>query len=357
MKRALLLSLLLVACRQVAGIHTITYQQGTGDGGGGGCTNGTKVVTSSDSLDLLTVAGGYVLTAVPDVNSASGTGYTNIHACTTTTPCTQPPNLITLGFNDTIGGYAAASNIVYTVLTNPTSGAGSVHSVGFDGSNDQVLLGTANFPVWVTLSGTRTFWVSDDLTGSPASLHCIGCGGAGDQTWISNLTLTIGAFSDANNVYVVADDGSASGGSYGIFSCSTQTACGTSPKTLVKGLSINAITSNAITATDGTFVYLSNESSAIERIPSTGSPTTIVSGVATSAIAVDPATGEIFYGTETGTIAKAKSDGTGSPTTLSTCTLSDPGDIFGVAFDATNVYVLVSPASGGSSTVWAIKRN
>ncbi len=362
MKRSIFLaSLLLVGCRQVAGINVITYEAGTSGGDSGninGCTNATQILTSSDSLDLLYIAGGYDVVAVPDANSATGYGYTNLHACMTSTPCTQPAGLLTLGFNDEVMDYATSSTqIAYTVQTSTTTGAGAIHSVGFDGTNDKTLLASASWPSWITTSGAGTFWVSDDQTGDPATLHCIGCNGnSGDQTWISNtdLTITLGAIADANTVYVVADDGT-SNSTNAIYSCSSTTACGANAKVLAKGLDFSAINIKDEVVADGTNVYITNESSAIASINPAGVQTSIVKNVTTSALAVDGTTGDLFYGEQNGTVARVKSDGSGTPETLSTCDPNSPNDIVAVAYDATNVYVVLVPTSG-NSTVWAIKR-
>jgi hypothetical protein len=362
LRAALLASaLLLASCRQVAGVSTIAYEAGPNGGDGGnpnGCTNATLVLSSSDSLDLLYVAGGFDIAAVPDENSATGLGYSNLHACSTSTPCTQPAGLLTLGFNDEVMDYAASSSqIAYAIQTNTTTGAGAIHSVGFDGTNDKTLLASASFPSWITSSGSGTFWVSDDQTGDPATLHCIGCNGnTGDQTWISNanLTTTLGAFADASTVYVVADDGTGNGAN-AIYTCSNATACGANAKVLVKGLQFSALNIKDEVAADGTNVYVTNESSAIASITPAGVQTSIVKGVTTSALAVDGATGDLFYGEENGTVARAKSDGSSAPETLSMCDPGSPDDIVAVAFDSTNVYVALVPVSG-NSTVWAIKR-
>jgi hypothetical protein len=351
LKRLLLASLLLVACRQIAGIKPITY---SGADGGTGCSNGTVVLSSSNSLDLLTVAGGYDIVAVPDTTAI---GYSGLHACATSTPCTEPPGLLTLGFNDIVTDYAASpTQIVYAVETNQTTGTGAIHSVSFDGTNDKTLLASASYPLWITTTAASTFWVSDD--GASASLHCIGCGGnMNDQTWMSNpnLTATLGTFSDASTVYVIADDGTAAG-TYGVYTCSATTACGTNGKLLAKGFQFAAINIKSEVVSDGTNVYVTNESSAIASITPAGVQTSIVKGVATSAIAVDGATGEIFYGTDNGTVAKAKTDGSGTPTTLSSCDPGSANDILGIALDATNVYVVLAPTTGNSA-VWQIKRN
>src|SRR5207237_441091 len=129
----------------------------------------------------------------------------------------------------------------------------------------------------------KTFWVSDDMTGTAASLHCVGCSGPGDATWITNLAQTFGALADANNVYVVADDGSANA-TDGIYSCSVMTACAGTPKTVITGLTINAVNINSQVVSDGTNLYVTNDTSAVVRIGPTSTQTNVVKGVAASAI-------------------------------------------------------------------------
>ena len=353
MNRALLLApLLLVACREVAGIHPIAYEAGsTGDGGGGGgCTNATAILTSTSGLDSLAIAGGYALAAIESSSTAAAT---NVVACPVNAPCTNPPGLLNLAFSDTLESYAASNQIYYAVQTG-TAGAGAIHSLSFDGKTDTVLLPSASYPMFITASGSRVFWTSDDGT-NPATLHCTGCS-AGDQVWMSNLGVTGGVFSDANNVYVIADDGT-NNGTDAIFYCSINAACGAASKPLITGLAFTATNIAPEVTSDGSNVYVSNDTSGIIRVPIAGTQTDVAKGVAAEAIAVDPATGDLFYGKDDGTIVKAKSDGSSmTPTTLATCAPNDPGSIFGISYDANNVYVLVVPASGASG-IWAIKRN
>jgi hypothetical protein len=350
LKLAVLAPLLFVACRQVAGISTITYSGGDG-GGGGACTNSTMVLTSSSQLDALFVGGGFVTVAQISVATLEDS---NIFACATGTPCTEPPGLVNLSFNDKLESYTTTSQILYSLQTSAT-GAGAIHSLSFDGKTDTVLLGTATYPLWIAASGTKTFWVSDDQTAVSASLHCIGCSGPGDTTWITNLTQTFGVLADANNVYVVTDDGSANA-TDGIYSCSVQAACAGTPKTVITGLGITATNINSQVVSDGTNLYVTNDTSAVVRIGPTGTQTNVVKGVAAAAIAVDPATGDLFYGTDTGDVASVKADGsTTTPTALSKCDPQDANAILGIAYDATNVYVLVQPVAGNDS-VYAIKR-
>ena len=349
MRRLLLASLLLVACRQIAGIHDITFEGGTGgDGGGNLCTGGTPVLTSSESLDILMVAGGNAMAATL---SAQGSNFANVLSCPTGSSCTNPPGILSLSFSQSMSSYAASSLVYYAIAGN----SGSIHSAGLDGKNDQVLLATATSPLWLGVTGTKVFWTSDDGGTTPASLHCIGCG-AGDQTWITNLGLTAGVVADASTVYVIADDGS-NNLTDAIYSCPTSAACGSAPKKLIAGLTFNALYVAAQVATDGTYVYVTNDQSAIIRIDASGTQKTVLQGVTAAVIAVDSATGDLFYGTDNGTIAKVKSDGSAAPVTLSTCAPGDANAVTGIAFDATNVYVLVVPTSTNAQGVYAIKRN
>lgn len=347
--RLLLGSLLLVACRQIAAIHDITFEGGTGgDGGGNVCTNGAPVLTSTESLDILSVAGGYAMAATL---SASSSAYANVLSCPTGSTCTNPPGILSIAFSSSLSSYSVSSLVYYAI----GGATGSIHSAGLDGKNDQVLLPNAASPLWLGATGTKVFWTSDDGGATPASLHCLGCGGS-DQTWISNLGLTLGVIADASTVYVIADDGS-NNLTNGIYSCSTSTACGATPKKLITGLSFNAFYASAQIATDGTYVYVTNDQSAIIRIDSSGTQKTVVQGVSAAVIAVDPATGDLFYGTDSGTVARVKSDGSAAPVTLSTCAPGDANAITGVAFDTTNVYVLVVPTSTNEQGIYAIKRN
>ena len=352
MKRLLCASLLLVACRQISGIHPILYEAGTGgDSGAGACTNAKTILTSADSLDILGVAGGYAMAATL---SSQTSAYANILTCATANaPCTHPPGILALAFTDALESYTASSSLIYYALQTGAA-TGSIHSVTFDGKTDQVLLANAKSPLWMGSTGTRVFWTSDDLGATPASLHCIGCG-SGDQTWISNLGLTYGVLADASTVYVIADDGSANL-TDAIYSCSATAACGTTPKQIIKGLTFNAFYATSEIATDGTNLYVTNDQSAIIRIDTSGTQTNVVKGVAAPVITVDPATGDLFYATDDGTIARVKSDGTQPPVTISTCAPNDPNAVAGIAFDTTSVYVIVIPATGDNA-IYAIPRN
>ena len=353
-KQLLFASLLLVSCRQISGIREIVYEGGTtgGDGGGGVCTKGTAVLTSSEDLDDLSVAGGYAMAATL---SSQSSAYANIVPCATNASCTNPPGLLTLAFSDAMPAYATSSSLVYYAVVSGGGPTGTLHSVTFDGKTDQVVLANASHPLFMGAFGTKLFWTSDDGGSTPASLHCMGCG-TGDQTWITNLGLTWGVVADANNVYVIADDGS-NNLTDGIYSCGTGAACGSSPKKLMTGLTFNAFHAASQIASDGTYVYVTNDQSAIIRLDSSAAQKTIVNNVSAAVIAVDGATGDLFYATDDGTVAKVKTDGSSTtPTTLSTCLPGDANAITGIGFDATNVYVLVIPTAG-TDGIYSIPRN
>lgn len=335
-----------VACRQVAGINPIVYAGS--EAGAAGCSNGRLVVSSMQQLDLLSVAGGFAFTAVTGANTG---GDVNIVDCATSSTCSEPKGLLSLSFSDTLAGYASGTQIFYTVQSG--TDAGTLHAMAYDGTGDQVLLGGLARPAWVAVSGARTFWVNDDLSGLPATVHCYGCGPS-DATWITNLTSTAGIFADANDVYVLADDGSGQA-TIGLYGCSVQTACGATPRTVIKNITPAALSPVTQFASDGTNVYVSNDATQIIRIDPTGAQLPVAKNVAAVAIAVDPVTGELFYGEDNGTVARVKTDGSATPTTLSSCDPVNPNEIYGVALDDKNVYVLLVGTNLASS-VWAVPR-
>jgi hypothetical protein len=336
-----------VACRQVAGINPIVYSGN--EGGAGGCSGGKLVISTTQQLDLLSVTGGF---AFASVVSANGIGDVNIVDCATSSSCTQPKGLLNLSFSDTLEGYSPGAKIFYTVQNG--TDAGTLHSMAYDGTGDQVVLGSLTHPAWVAVSGARTFWVDDDLTGLQATVHCVGCGPS-DATWITNLTATAGIFADANDVYVLADDGTGQA-TIGLYGCSVQTACGATPRTVIKSLSPTSISPVTQFASDGTNVYVSNDATQIIRIDPTGAQLPVAKNVAGVAIAVDAVTGELFYGDDDGTVARVKTDGSSAtPTTLSSCDPATPNEIYGLAIDDKNVYVLLVDTNLVSS-VYAVPR-
>ncbi len=338
-------------CRQIANIGPLVYADAGGPGAT--CTNATLVMTSQSSLEQLTATNGFVAASI---ESGSGLSTTGIVDCAAGTTCTQPKNLLTLAFSDEFGAYAASSSLIYTL--NQASG-GSLHSVGFDGTGDTVLLSGLKRPLWTAVSGARTFWVDDDQTTLPASVHCLGCSG-GDAVWMPTPATTYGVFADANDVYVIGDV-DANGTVAAVYGCPVTGPCtATTRRTVISGLnpSVFAFGSTlpdamALFASDGANVYVSDNANQVVRVDASGAQTTLVAGVAAGAIAVDPQTKEIFLGDDGGRIARAPSDGSSPPVTISACAGNDL--VFWLAFDAQNVYALVYEPDG-SSAVYAIKR-
>lgn len=338
-------------CRQIAGVEPITYT----DAGSAttSCTNTTLVMTSNSTLDLLTVSNGFVATSVENGAASASTGIVD---CPVGGFCAQPTNILSLGFTQSFGSYGAGSSLAYTLKQ---SDGGSVHSIAFDGGGDQVLLSGLSEPIWAAVAGPRTFWVDDGLMGLPAKVHCIGCG-ASDTVWMNTPSSTAGLFADANNVYVIADpDGTAT--TIDVYGCGVTAPCGTTPRVVIAGLdATNFFLGNPIPyavaffASDGTNVYASDDANSIIRIDQSNTQSPVITGIAAVAIAADGQTGDLFFADENGRIARTKADGTGTPTTLSTCDTNSAVDW--LAFDATNVYALVY-SSDGSSSVYAIKRN
>jgi len=336
-----------VACRQVAGINPIVYQ-GSEGGTTGGCTNATAVVSTTDELDFLQVASGFVSAIV-----VGGSGDdTNVIACPTSTPCTQPQGLLSLGFNDALGGYAAGSKLTYTI-SSTAANASSLHTIDFTGSGDTTVLGSLAAASFVAVSGAKIFWIDSDPNSASANVHCVGCG-ASDTMWVTGLSSPEGIWADASNVYFLDDDGSGLG-TDAVFGCSVNTACNGTPRVVLKNLSPTATRPIVQFASDGANVYASNDASQIIRVDPSNAQTTVANSVAATAIAVDATTGDLFYGEDDGTVGVTKADGSGTPTVLSSCVPSEPDDIYGVAFDATNVYVLIFK-SDNTSAVYAMKR-
>jgi hypothetical protein len=135
----------------------------------------------------------------------------------------------------------------------------------------------------------------------------------------------------------------------GIYGCAANQPCATKPVAVVEGLQDGSVLPTNI-ASDGARVYFPRyTSSDVVGVDGVGATTVVATGVQATALAVDAATGDVFYGTSDGAIRRAKSDGSGQPTTLSTCWTT----IHALAFDTKNVYALVST---DPSIVYAIAR-
>jgi hypothetical protein len=289
-----------------------------------------------------------------DVQAGGGRVYAQqstqgLVSCPTSAPCASPSLLFNIPVSDKLFDFSAGTNLVYTLQA--AADAGSVHQASPDGTGDKALLQNLAYPAWVAVSGSRTFWVDDTSTVNsnvtPAVLHCIGCG-SGDQTWITGLNATYAAFADANDVYVLADDG-ASSFTYGIYGCSVTTACGGSPHVVATGLDTSALT----VASDGTHVFVArSDESDIVSIDGAGTATPLALNVDVVALTVDASKGELYFATFAGLVAVVKTDGTGSPSVVSSCD-TNFGDIDSIAIDATNVYVLMGTSG---TSIFAIPR-
>jgi hypothetical protein len=305
------------------------------------CTSSKTVLTTDKVPDYVVASNGFVY---------AGGDYDGVFRCDVTGVCNSPGSLVTVPVNYTFKSWAVGSLLYYTVQGQAGANQGSVHSIGLGGSNDQVLLSNQAYPSWVALSGSRTFWTNDFITGSnyndltPSVVHCIGCNG-NDTPWITNLNATYGLEADANDVYVLAGDGSANG-TYGIFGCGVTSACNGTPRPVAVGLS--PFTSRAMFGSDGTNVYVSrDQASDIVRIDPSGSSKTIVSSVSVDALTVDASSGFVYFATSDGLIGQLKSDGSAPPVLLATCDTVNGGTMQAIASDATNVYVLVYLWDGG----------
>jgi len=311
------------------------------------CTNSTTfMTTSSTDLVSLKVGNGYVY--------AGGEGF-GIMRCAAGDVCTPASDFINISPGNTFEDYAVATSSLFFTLQGAVGDAGSVHTAAFDGTNDQALLTNQTYPSWMAVSGSKTFWSEDSINGSlettttPSIVHCIGCNGP-DSPWITGLGGTYGLMADASNVYVLADDGSADG-TVGIYGCSVNTACGNGPRVVLTGADF--VTTEQMMATDGTNVYASLiDAMDIVRVDGSGKQTPIVTNATFEAIAVDPATNDLFFATDSGLIETTKTDGTGL-TKLSSCA---PSLVDALAFDANNVYAIVQNNTTFALAVYAIPR-
>jgi hypothetical protein len=343
----LLIAVALPACRQIAGIGPITYSDAgmTADVEAGGCPSGTPLYTTAQVYDILDVQNGFVYADV----ASSG-----VFRCPTS-GCASAATVVNQ--NNTFIAFALSPSLLYyTIQPNQNGGPtmGSLHSVGFDGTNDVIVAGNLDYPFWVAVSGSNIFWVDDSQDLSvpdtiPATVNCIGCGGGTtSKPWMGGLSNTYGIVADATNVWVLADDGSLNDTS-NVYVCPVASPCmnaadgGSGAKVVLSNittpdpiaLQLNQL-SNYI-AGDGTYFYLVNGSE-IDRVDATGTRKTIVPGVTgVVAITIDVPAGNLYYATD-GSIFRTKADGTGTSTAL-VCNQSGIGD---VAVDSQNLYFITS---------------
>jgi hypothetical protein len=334
-----------VACAQIVGIGNFPGEGDAGsdaqgdvasDGPSGFCSSGKAVVTSSTPLDFVSASTGFVFPQSFNVG---------LGRCATGSTCTNPQSILSLAPGDSFDNAAVGSSIVYSAEGTST---GSIHRTAIDGTNDMALFSaSALAPGFVALGGGNVvYWVNGY---QPAEVHCIGCSGSGDTLWIDTVQAPTALFADATAVYVAAYD--STNVTYGIYGCGAAMACGTQPRVVIEGLSQTSITPSNV-ASDGTRVYVPREAtSEIVGVDTLGNVKAIVTKVQATALAVDATTGELFYGTSTGLVARTKGDGSAASVTLSTCAKQ----IDAIAFDATNVYALATTDTS-ESTVFAIPR-
>ncbi|HEY1955870.1 MAG TPA: hypothetical protein VGH28_09655 [Polyangiaceae bacterium] len=335
--RVALASAVLVGCASLVGVRDLPDSSTSGDGGDDGpsqddatqCTPAATVLTASDDADYIATSGGFVIAQIAGVS---------VVRCAASGGCADPPNLLTVSASDTFEWSAVSTSLFYTTQANV---GGAVHRTALDGTSDQVVLTTAASPSLIAASGAHEFWV-DDATGD---VHCLGCQGS-DAVWISALGSPAGLLADANAVYALADDGN---GTLVVDACASNAPCDTSPRVVIDGLAQS--TTMAELASDGSRLYVAHDQAPlVEAIDSLGASTKLLSEVA-SALAVDAASGELFFAAADGTIGRVKASG-GLPAGLGACPIA--GTIAGLALDATNVYVLGEV--GTATTVYAVPR-
>jgi hypothetical protein len=321
-----------LGCRDIAGIQPITYS----DAGSSGCNGATPstVFTGVATYDALSVQNGFVYAEV----SASG-----VDRCATT-GCTAPTHVITVPASLTYDSFALGPSLIdYTVsgpITADGGASGELRTIGFDGTGETTVLGGLADPLYLATSGARTFWVDDlyDDTGGDDTVYCVGCNGQPNTPWITMLSRgAYGLVADSSDVYLLADDVSLN--NLSLLACSVTTACNATPRTVITPLDYATVIQQV--ASDGTYAYVAREDHAdVVRVDATGQVKQVVTSLDVVAIAIDAAAGYLYYATSTGVLGKAKSDGSGQPTTLA-CT--DP-NVAALALDDSNLYFITGVA-------------
>ncbi len=282
------------------------------------------------AYDALVVQGGFVYLEVP----GAGIQRCPTSGCLATTSVVDSPAFV----SSALGGDV----VTYTtqIAADDGSPAGELRAVNADGTSDRVVDSPLPYPAFTVVAGARTFWAQDSFAfdDTPATVHCIGCGADPSAAWISGLGGgTYGMMVDATDVYVLADDPSLQ--SVTLYACSIDTPC-TQPRVVLAQLD-KTITSQQIES-DGAYVYVARaQQSDVVRVDRNGVVSTVVDQQTATAIAIDA--GSLYFGTDTGTVARTLADGS---TTLSSVACgTDP--IAALAVDGESVYFLTGP--GGSS--------
>ena len=100
---------------------------------------------------------------------------------------------------------------------------------------------------------------------------------------------------------------------------------------------LDATTTIQQIASDGTNVYVARPShSDVVRVDSAGNVAPVVTAQVVTALVVDVTSGNLYYGTSTGAVGRAKSDGSASPMTLGTSI----NPIAALDLDDASVYML-----------------
>ena len=296
------LAVFALACRDIAGIEPLVYD----DSGASGCGAAPAAVLHGPvQYDSIAAQAGFVYL---------GVGGSGLQRCATSGCGTASAVVTNLDFID----FALTQNGVEYLLSDLTAGDGSIHTAAADGSGDQTLASGLAYPSLIAVSGAKAFWVDDPYDGGDVTLdsvNCVGCQGSTSAPWITMFPGGVYAVAaNATDVFAVAD-GDAVSSTVQLVSCSTTSACNASPKTLLTGLDLFSYPQQL--AVDSTYAYVArNDHEDVVRVDGTGAVTELVMSQDVTALAVDEAAGNLYFGTSTGELERIKSDGTGSITTL-----------------------------------------
>lgn len=343
--RAILAAALVAGCAEIVGVRDLPGDD-AGDaqsdapndapitGDAPACAGARVVISSQTQADAIAAAGGFVYAQL----------VVGLARCAADGACADPPNILGFGADQDFEQAAVANQIAYT-LRRVDATSTSVHLAALDGSGDQLLV-TSPAPAeatYVAFGGAHEFW----MDASTGETHCAGCTGP-DSVWMTTGGDARALLADANAVYVLDDDDQLSG-LLAVYSCATSAPCATN--TRVTG-GLDLATSGPQLASDGAKLYVAPLGQPyVAAYDAIGDETDITSEGA-QAIAVDATTGDLFYAADDGTIDRVKTDGSKIKTALTGCALAN--EITALAFDATNVYALVTDVT--TSVVYAVPR-
>ena len=345
--RVLLAAALLGGCAEIVGVRDLPGDGDAGDaqpgdapndaplGDAPACAGARVVISSQTQADAIAAAGGFVYAQLEVEGLAR---------CAADAACADPPNILGFGADQDFEQAAVGTRIAYTLLRVDATST-SVHLAALDGSGDQVIA-TSPQPAqatYVAFGGAHEFW----MDASTGQTHCAGCTGP-DAVWMTTGGDPHALLADANAVYVLDDDDQLAG-LLAVYSCATSAPCATNTR-VIGGLDL--ATSGPQLASDGAKLYVAPLGQPyVAAYDAIGDETDMTSEGA-QAIAVDATTGDLFYAADDGTIARVKTDGSKTETALTGCSLAS--QIIALAFDATNVYALVTDVT--TSVVYAVPR-